>query len=377
MNILEIANTSGALGEKMSEEKLVRKILRSLPKRFAMKVTAIEEAQDISILKVEELIGSLMTFEMGISETGDKKNKSITLVSNSEEGCKVEGEEKISEAIAMLGRQFNKLIKRIDPKSRSNVKDIVSDISRSYDSSRRSEFEEKGSQSRGAQCHACEGYGHIRAECPTFLKKQKKGMAVIWSDSGSESEEEAANIVTAPSGNCNSDNDSSDEEVTFEELADTYKKLCIRSGEVCQLNERQKKLIVKLEAENVKLEAEKKENTATISHLNSEIIVLNSKLDQMTKFVKMLTTGTDKLEEILQSGQNAINMHGLGYVDGKKPAGDNKKNRPGKPMSKQMSQHKVGNVSGSGYVTAKKFADNKKKNRHNKPVSKQMSQHWV
>src|ERR1044072_3353556 len=134
MNILEIANASGAFGEKMSEEKLVRKILRSLLKRFAMKVTAIEEAQDISTLKVEELVGSLMTFEMGISDNVDKKNKSIALVSNTEEDCKKGDEEKRSEAIAMLGRQFNKLIKRIDPKSRSNVKDIPSDISRSYDS---------------------------------------------------------------------------------------------------------------------------------------------------------------------------------------------------------------------------------------------------
>src|ERR1043165_2581376 len=207
----------------------------------------------------------------------------------------------------MLGRQFNKRIKRIDPKSRSNVKDIASDISRTYDSSRRSKPEEKGSQSRGVQCHECEGYGHIRAECPTFLKKQKKRMAVTWSDgdSGSESEEESAKLVTALSRVCNSDNDYSDEEVTFEELADTYKKLCIRSAEVCQQNEKQKKLIVKLEAENVKLEAEKKADIATISHLNSEVIMLNSKLDQMTKSVKMLTTGTDKLEEILQIGLNA------------------------------------------------------------------------
>ena len=97
MNILEIANTSGALGEKMAEEKLVRKILRSLPKRFAMKVTAIEEAQDISKLKVDELIGSLQTFEMGITDNGDKKNKSIALVSNTDV------EENISQAIAMLG----------------------------------------------------------------------------------------------------------------------------------------------------------------------------------------------------------------------------------------------------------------------------------
>src|ERR1044072_1368422 len=226
MQIRDIANSSFALGEKMSDEKLVRKILRSLTKRFAMKVTAIEEAQDISTLKVEELVGSLMTFEMGISENVDKKNKSIDLVSSSEEECKKGEEDKISEAIAMLGRQFNKLIKRIDPKSRSNVKDITSDISRSHDSSRRSKSEDEGSQSREIQCHGCEGYGHIRAECPTFLKKQRKGMTVTWSDgeSGSESEEEPANLVTAPSGTCNSDKDSSDEEVTFEELADTYKR---------------------------------------------------------------------------------------------------------------------------------------------------------
>ena len=58
MNIIEIANASSALGEKMSESKLVRKILRSLPKRFDMKVTAIEEAQDINKMKVDELVGS-------------------------------------------------------------------------------------------------------------------------------------------------------------------------------------------------------------------------------------------------------------------------------------------------------------------------------
>src|ERR1051325_4759182 len=278
----------------------------------------------------------------------------------------------------MLGRQFNRLIRKVDPKSRSNVKDISSDIGRSHDSSRRSMSEDKESQSREIQCHGCEGYVHVRAECPTFLKKQRKGMTVTWSDgeSGSESEEEAANLVTALSGTGNSDNDSSDEEVTFEELVDTYKKLCIRSGEVCQQNEKQKKLIEKLEAENVKLEAEKKENAVTISHLNSEIIVLNSKLDQMTKSVRMLTTGTDKLEEILQLGQNAGNKHGLGYVTEKEPVSDKKKKRHGKPRLKQMSQHKTGNVHGSGHVTTKKSADNRKKNRPDKSMSKQMSQHW-
>jgi len=56
MNVLDIANSFDSLGEKLNDEKLVRKILRSLPKRFDMKVTAIEEAQDISGMKVDELI---------------------------------------------------------------------------------------------------------------------------------------------------------------------------------------------------------------------------------------------------------------------------------------------------------------------------------
>ncbi|XP_058733991.1 uncharacterized protein LOC131605679 [Vicia villosa] len=62
MNILEIANAFSALGEKMSEENLVTKILRSLPRKLDMKVTVIEEAHDISTMKVDEIVGSLRTF---------------------------------------------------------------------------------------------------------------------------------------------------------------------------------------------------------------------------------------------------------------------------------------------------------------------------
>src|ERR1044072_9485117 len=85
MQIRHIAKTSFGLGEKMTNENLVRKILRSLPKRFSMKVTTIEEAQDISKMQVDELIGSLQTFELNINERTDKKSKNIAFVSNTEE----------------------------------------------------------------------------------------------------------------------------------------------------------------------------------------------------------------------------------------------------------------------------------------------------
>ena len=68
-----IVNNSFTLGEKMSDKKLVRKILRYLPKRFDMKVFSIEEAQNISITKFDELIGSFLTFEMAINDKFERK----------------------------------------------------------------------------------------------------------------------------------------------------------------------------------------------------------------------------------------------------------------------------------------------------------------
>ncbi|MCI46630.1 gag-pol polyprotein, partial [Trifolium medium] len=82
MNVLEFANSFDAPGETISDENLVSKILRSLPKRFDMKVTVIEEAQNLSTMQVEELIGSLQTFKLGINQRNEKKNKNMAFVSN-------------------------------------------------------------------------------------------------------------------------------------------------------------------------------------------------------------------------------------------------------------------------------------------------------
>ena len=60
-------------------------------------------------------------------------------------------------------------------------------------------------------------------------------------------EEESAKHVIALTGTYISDGGSSDEELTFEELTATYKELCIKSVEVCQENEKQKKLIMQLQ----------------------------------------------------------------------------------------------------------------------------------
>ena len=53
-------------GEKIEDSKIVRKILRSLPESFRAKVTAIEESKDLADIKVQDLIGSIQTYELSL-----------------------------------------------------------------------------------------------------------------------------------------------------------------------------------------------------------------------------------------------------------------------------------------------------------------------
>ncbi|PNX91973.1 gag-protease polyprotein [Trifolium pratense] len=312
MNVLEYANTFESLGEKMSDEKLVSKILRSLPKKFDMKVCAIEEAQDIGNMKVDELIGSLQTFELKANERSEKKNKSIVFVSNTDKDdveSNLDTDESISDAIVRLERQFNEVLKRMDRRPRTNATDITRNINKNTSSQKMSRTDERSNQSKSVQCHECEGYGHIRTECATYLKKQKKGMTVTWSDedmSEEEVESETTKHITALTGVYMSDEESCDEELTFDALAASYKELCIRSEEVCRTNEKQKKVIDVLQAE-------KTSHLKKISELNDEVILLNSKLEHMSKQVRMLNSGTDTLEEILEVGQKPGNPKGIGF----------------------------------------------------------------
>ena len=55
--LCDIANEAFSLREKFTEEKLIRKALRYLPKRFTYNVIVIEEAKDFLKIKMEEVMG--------------------------------------------------------------------------------------------------------------------------------------------------------------------------------------------------------------------------------------------------------------------------------------------------------------------------------
>jgi len=159
MNILDMANAFDSLGQKMSDEKLVRKTLISLPKRFDMKVTAIKEAQDISSMKVEELIGSLQNFEIVINNREEKKGKSIAFVSNAdieEAQGYLENEENLAEKIVLLGRQFNKILKHAYWRHKLDGQNIKFNISEQPNNMKNFRTDDKGNHFKGVQCHEYE-----------------------------------------------------------------------------------------------------------------------------------------------------------------------------------------------------------------------------
>ena len=63
-----IVNNLKNLGKVHTYADLCRKFLRSLLRTWNSKVTAIQEARDLSTLKVEELIRSLMTYEINLHQ---------------------------------------------------------------------------------------------------------------------------------------------------------------------------------------------------------------------------------------------------------------------------------------------------------------------
>ncbi|MCI35461.1 gag-pol polyprotein, partial [Trifolium medium] len=102
-------------------------------------------------MKVDELVGFLQTFELAVSERSKKKNKSIVFVSNADDEelqSNMYTDESILDAIVLLRKQFNKVLRRMDRRPRTNVKNISHNISRNTSTQRKPKTDEKPNQGK-------------------------------------------------------------------------------------------------------------------------------------------------------------------------------------------------------------------------------------
>ena len=113
----DIINGLKSLGKSYSNSDLVRKILRSLRKTWKAKMTIIQEAKDLNILSLEELLGSLMIHELSMKQHQEediKKKMIIALKSTAqpdEESDDTENKEQ-DEEMALITRRFKKFLKK-------------------------------------------------------------------------------------------------------------------------------------------------------------------------------------------------------------------------------------------------------------------------
>ena len=167
------------LGEKIEDAKVVRKILRSLPKSFQAKVIAIEESKDLDEIKIQELIGSLQTYELGLPS--HKMSKSLAFKTITERMDDSYEEDDVEKEVAFLTKNFRKFLKMKNngkPFSKGKFSSSKGD---------RKEFKKKdGKDFQSPQeivCYECNGHGHLKKECPNYLRGKGKVFVTTLSDS--------------------------------------------------------------------------------------------------------------------------------------------------------------------------------------------------
>ena len=89
----------------------MRKVLRSLPKRFHAKITTIEDSKDIDEIPLMKLVGNLQTYELGLTRIGkSSKSKSMALKVKSSDTDESSNDED-SKMKSYITRQFKKFMK--------------------------------------------------------------------------------------------------------------------------------------------------------------------------------------------------------------------------------------------------------------------------
>ena len=191
----DIVNLAFNLGETIHEPKIVRNVFRSLPERFHTKIIAIEELKDIDKILLTELVGNLQTYELGLTTIGKLgKSKRMALKDKSSDMDESSDDED-SKMKSYITRKFKQFMKN------ANRKGFDKDRRQSNSSQFKSQDKWKKDARDGGhytvpsrlKCLGCKGYGHMKQECPTYLKTIGKSKELAATLSDTEPEDDSDN----------------------------------------------------------------------------------------------------------------------------------------------------------------------------------------
>ena len=132
-------------------------------------------------IKIQELIGSLQTYELGLPS--HKSSKSLALKTITERIGNSFEEDDVEKEVVFLVKNFQNFLKMNNsekPFNKGNFSSPKGD---------RKEFRKKdGKQSpsiQGITCFKCNAHGHVKRECPNYLRMKGKAYATTLNDSDS------------------------------------------------------------------------------------------------------------------------------------------------------------------------------------------------
>ncbi|XP_065616696.1 uncharacterized protein LOC136062039 [Quercus suber] len=274
------------LGEKTEDSKIVRKILRSLPETFRPKVTAIEESKDLDDIKVQELVGSLQTYELSLPS--QKKSKSLALKTIDERVASHD----ISEEDGVEKEECPNYLKSKGKVYVTTLSDADSSNSDSEDS--------------------CDGEGNYSAFMTIAHVETLDELGTLVKELGEHSDLESMGIVE----------ESEDEEVgETVGLQETYNSLLEKTGEYAKVANAAIKKMKRAEEDYKSLLTRYKEAKCEIETLNGELSEAYTKVrfleqEVVQSHAKVDRISSRKLDDVISSQKHASDKSGLGYTEG-------------------------------------------------------------
>ncbi|KAH9671090.1 hypothetical protein KPL70_017213 [Citrus sinensis] len=298
----DIVNTLGALRKVFSNSEKVKKIIRSLPKEWRPKRTAIEEAKDLNTLPLDDLIGSLISYEEDLAaEKGhEEKKKSIALKASKYES---DGEsEPDDEELAMLARRFRKFFKKTE--EQRNFRN----------------FKNQREKKEVITCYECKKPGHIRSECPLINKLKKKAMVATWDDSEEDSSDEEGSQEVSNQALMAIGGDDLNEvsDPTYDELYDAFKELHNELMKIGKKNVCLKKEMTKLKNEYESLNARIACLEVKNKTLHDEITFSNDKPNISHEHLESHIDDLKNENQMLKKKSNELNEIVLKFTSGQK-----------------------------------------------------------
>ncbi|KAF1888318.1 hypothetical protein Lal_00043187 [Lupinus albus] len=353
----EELETRVALDKSFARGELTNKVLRCLDRKWQPKVTAIVESKDLDSMPLATLFGKLQEHEMELGrltmhEDSDRKKKNITLKATTSKSKEEKDDDESDsdlddETMNLLVRKFSKFIKRKGGFKKFQKKEAK-------------ESTNKGKNNKDHfTCHECGKAGHMRFQCPTYLKKvdsekstprefKSKKAYIVWdvpeeeTTSSTSSEEESTKLCLMVRSDNKDNNEvysdtssTSDDLPSYDVLYIAYVELHEELKKLARINIYKKREILRNEKKLSQLQKELDElkfenetldliyscNTCNCSAYNlcqkpvcETCEILQEDNFKLKEKLERLTNSKQQLDTLLSQTRNVGDRTGLGYI---------------------------------------------------------------